>query len=267
MRTRSLLAAVASTALVVAAVASTAGSASADDFVSHHEFQANCTPDHTAPDDPIVRPGLPGASHDHTFMGNVTTDANSTLGSLDAGATSCTVPQDRSAYWFPTLLRDGEPVVSTWQQTIYYKSGVEDYTQVVPFPRGLRFVTGDMMATTEEFRDAPGAVEGFECGDSTKNWTFPRGCPAGTQMNVRYQAPSCWDGVHLDSADHKSHMAYPVAGACPSDHPVAVPMLEFKIFWPVDGDVADPRAVRQRRRLVPGTTTSSTPGTRPCSRR
>jgi hypothetical protein len=31
-------------------------------------------------------------------------------------------------------------------------------------------------------------------------------------------------------------MAYPVNYVCPADHPVAVPMLEFKIAFPADGD-------------------------------
>ena len=243
MRTRSLLAAVASAALAVAAVATTAGSASADSYVSHHEFQANCKMDHTASDDPILFPGQAGRSHNHTFVGNVTTNANSTLSSLLAGATSCTVPQDHSAYWFPTLYKNDKPVLSDWPQTIYYKSGIEDYTKVVPFPKGLQFITGDMMATQDQFRNAPGAVEGFECGNLTKVYDFPASCPSGTQLNVRYQAPSCWDGVNLKAPDGKgkSNMAYPVRGACPSDHPVAVPMLEFKFFWPVDGDLSSVR--------------------------
>ncbi|SCD59846.1 protein of unknown function, partial [Streptomyces sp. Termitarium-T10T-6] len=67
-----------------------------------HEFQANCSVNHTAPDDPIVYPGQAGASHDHTFMGNDTTDANSTTASLSAGGTKCVAPGDRSAYWMPT---------------------------------------------------------------------------------------------------------------------------------------------------------------------
>ncbi|MEV4808128.1 DUF1996 domain-containing protein, partial [Nonomuraea sp. NPDC049421] len=36
--------------------------------------------------------------------------------------------------------------------------------------------------------------------------------------------------------DHKSHMAYPVAGACPSTHPVPVPKLRQVIRYPVSGD-------------------------------
>ncbi|MDC7123642.1 DUF1996 domain-containing protein [Cellulomonas fimi] len=226
------------TGLATALVAP-AAPARADDYVSHHEFQANCEPSHVASDDPIVFPGRPGASHLHTFAGNVTTDAYSTPESLLRGATTCRVPADHSAYWFPTVLRAGQPVVSTWEQTFYYKSGIEDYTKVVPFPTGLRFVAGDMMATPASFRAAPGFVEGYECGDSAFNVSLPAWCPPGTQVNIRYQSPSCWDGVHLDSADHRSHMAYPIGGVCPSTHPVAVPMLEYKVFWPVSGDLSD----------------------------
>lgn len=213
----------------------------ADTTVTHHEFQANCTPTRTLSDDPIVFPGQPGVSHSHTFMGNSTTDANSTLTSLlAASSTSCTVPQDKSAYWFPTLLRDGNQVVSTSLQTIYYKSGILDYQKVQPFPQGLKFVVGSPMATQDQFRTAPGAVEGFECGNSSFNWDFPTiNCPAGSQLNVRYQAPSCWNGHDLNSADHKTHMAYPVNGQCPPDHPVPVPMIEVKLSWPVDGNLSN----------------------------
>ncbi|GAA1870866.1 DUF1996 domain-containing protein [Myceligenerans crystallogenes] len=218
-----------------------------DDEVTHHEFQANCTFSHFRPDDPIVFPGQAGASHLHTFIGNRSTDASSTPGSLLANpATTCTVPQDKSAYWYPALLKDGQPVAPDIPMTVYYKSGIEDYRKVKPFPAGLQFVAGDMNATVDQFRTAPGAVEGWECGDISKSWEIPAYCAPGTQLNLRYQAPSCWDGTHLtpgESAHHGMgpHMAYPVAGQCPMSHPVAVPMLEFKIAWPVSGDMSGVR--------------------------
>jgi hypothetical protein len=44
--------------------------------------------------------------------------------------------------------------------------------------------------------------------------------------------PSCWDGVHLDSANHKSHMAYAAAnGTCPADHPVSLPEVTFELSY------------------------------------
>jgi len=216
-----------------------------DDEVTHHEFQANCTFSHFLKDDPIVFPGQPGASHLHTFVGNRSTNAFTTPESLLANTEStCTVPQDHSSYWFPALYRGDQPIEPDIPMTIYYKSGIEDYENVVPFPAGLRFVAGDMMATVASFQSAPGAVEGWECGDSTKNWSIPDYCAPGTELNIRYQSPSCWDGKHLtpQEASHHgggSHMAYPVDGQCPETHPVAVPMIEFKIAWPVSGDLSD----------------------------
>ncbi|GAA2326694.1 hypothetical protein GCM10010170_001690 [Dactylosporangium salmoneum] len=207
---------------------------------THHEFQANCSVSRSnLPDDPIVFFGLPGASHSHTFMGNTTTNANTTLSSLQAGGTACITPGDKSAYWMPTLLNGDQAVQPVGRQVIYYKSGVLDYRSVRPFPAGLRFVVGSPSSTQAEFQNHPGHVEGFECGDLTNQWDIPANCVAGSQLNVRFQAPSCWDGTHLDSPDHKAHMAYPVVGVCPPDHPVAVPMIEFKMAWPVSGNMAN----------------------------
>ncbi|MEV6283692.1 DUF1996 domain-containing protein [Kribbella sp. NPDC051770] len=235
---------------VLTAVAGT--QAQADDLVTHHEFQVNCTVNHRATDDPIVFPNMPGASHEHSFVGNKTTNASTTLGSLNAAgayATTCLNPDDLSAYWWPTMFRgpgSSQPVQQTWHQVIYYKSGILDYQAVRPFPPGLRYVVGSPTATLNDFRTSPGAVEGWECGDSTHNWDFPTNCPAGTQLNIRYQAPSCWNGRDLDTPDHKSHMAYPVNGSCPASHPNPVPMLEFKIAFPADGDVTDVRLASGR---------------------
>lgn len=214
--------------------------------VTHREFQANCSATHTRSDDPIVAPGLSGGSHSHTFLGNRTTDARSTTGSLTAGATSCSVPGDASAYWFPTLYDGDQVVTPVGEQVIYYKSGVTDYRSVRPFPKGLRYVVGDPAASQVQFQQAAGAVEGWECGDDVFNWDFPAYCEPGTQLNVRYQAPSCWDGVNLDVADHKSHMAYPEDGRCTASHPVAVPMIEFKTAFPVSGDMSEVRLASGR---------------------
>ncbi|HEX6342526.1 DUF1996 domain-containing protein [Umezawaea sp.] len=235
---------------LAAATLTTAGSAAqADELVTHHEFQTNCSVTKRAPDDPIIFPNLPGASHDHSFVGNKTVSASTTLASLVAAGpynTSCVNPDDLSAYWFPTVFKNNQAVLPIGKQVIYYKSGILDYRAVRPFPPGLRYVVGNANASQEEFRTAPGAVEGWECGNSFHNWDFPANCMVGSQANIRYQAPSCWNGRDLDTADHKSHMAYPVNGACPAGHPNPVPMLEFKIAFPVDGDMSTVRLASGR---------------------
>jgi hypothetical protein len=241
--------ALAAAGLATVALLSTPAGATAADDVTHHEFQVNCSVTHRLADDPIVLPNLPGASHEHSFTGNTTTNAYTTLSSLKGagvGATSCLTPDDLSAYWFPTVFKGSAPVVPSGRQVIYYKSGITDYAAVRPFPPGLRYVVGSPQSTLAQFRDHPGRVEGWECGNSFHNWDIPANCMPGSRLNVRFQAPSCWNGVHLDSADHKSHMAYPVNGACPSSHPRPVPMLEFKIAFPVDGDMSQVRLASGR---------------------
>ncbi|MFL6077984.1 MAG: DUF1996 domain-containing protein [Mycobacteriales bacterium] len=201
-----------------------------------HEFQADCSVNHDLPDDPIVKPNQPGASHMHTFMGNTTTNAATTLASLQAGGTTCLAPGDRSAYWMPTMYNGSQPVEPVGPQVIYYKTNLVDYTSVRPFPLGLRFVVGSPAATADQFLHA--SYEAWECGDSYYNADFPASCPPGTQLNVRYQAPSCWDGRYLDTPNHQDHMAYPVNGRCTVNHPIALPMIEFKMAFPVNGDLS-----------------------------
>ncbi|MEU0558495.1 DUF1996 domain-containing protein [Dactylosporangium sp. NPDC006015] len=214
-----------------------------------HEFQANCSVSRTnLGDDPIVFPGLPGASHLHTFMGNTTTNAGTTIESLAKGQTTCKAKGDLSAYWMPTLFNGDTPVNPEGLQVIYYKAGVTDYRSVRPFPKGLRFVVGNAKNTdADKFLAA--TEEGFECGNSYKNKNIPLTCSSArdVKLNIRYQAPSCWDGRHLDSPDHQSHIVYPVDShtasgwVCPDSHPVAVPKLEFKMAWPVNGDMSKVR--------------------------
>ncbi|MFJ2628626.1 DUF1996 domain-containing protein [Streptomyces sp. NPDC087532] len=211
-----------------------------------HEFQANCSVTHTAPDDPIVYPGQAGASHDHTFMGNTSTNAQSTTASLTGGPTTCNAPADSSAYWMPSLFKGDQKILPVGPQVIYYKSGVTDYRSVRPFPKGLRYVVGSPMQSAQEFRSHKGFVEGWECGDSFFNVDFPASCPSrpDVQLSIRFQAPSCWNGLYLDTPDHQSHMAYPVVkpgtndNVCPASHPVALPMIEFKMAFPVNGDMS-----------------------------
>ncbi len=212
-------------------------------YVDHREFQTDCTVSRDAKNDPIVYPQMPNhAAHMHSFMGALSTNAYSTTGSLSASTTSCLTPEDHSAYWFPALYAGNRVINPVGPQTIYYKSGIYDYRTVRPFPKGLRFVVGNDMATEAQFQQATGTVEGWECGNSVWNWTFPKYCAPGSQLGIRYQAPSCWDGVHLDVPDHHSNMAYPIhvdgKAVCPASHPVAVPMLEFKMFFPVSGNLA-----------------------------
>lgn len=106
-------------------------------------FFSNCRFSHTAADDPIVHPGQPGRSHHHTFFGNRSTNAASTVASLRRAATTCKPVADTAAYWVPTLYQNGREVRPAKAQLYYVLRG---YTQMRAFPAGLRMVAGDQHA-------------------------------------------------------------------------------------------------------------------------
>jgi hypothetical protein len=195
-------------------------------------FVSTCKFSHSLMDDPIVYPGQPGKSHDHTFVGNTSTDANSTLASLQAAGTTCQRPADTAGYWMPTLIVDGQPV-KPLGATIYYRRNTRD--RVHAFPSGLKMIAGDSKATTPQDKRITFWNCGVESGMAPSD--APPVCPAmrGQELRLHVNFQSCWDGTNLDSADHKSHMSYPTAGACPADHPVAVPAISLIYRYPVSG--------------------------------
>jgi len=195
-------------------------------------FVSVCGFSHRGPDDPIVFPGKPGASHDHSFVGNVSTNAFSTLDTLRAAATTCRRPGDTAAYWMPTLFVDSQPVVPA-QATIYYRRST--LAPPKPFPAGLEIVAGNAHA----FAAQSIKVVFWNCGvtGGVPLSITPPSCPNTRAESLRLHVtfPSCWDGKNLDSADHASHMAYPIRGVCPSGYPVAVPAITLIYRYPTTG--------------------------------
>lgn len=195
-------------------------------------FVSACRFSHRAPDDPIVSPGRPQRSHDHTFIGNVSTDAFSTPQSLLGAPTSCQRSEDTAAYWAPTLLSAGEPVEPEAAEVYYARRTV---ARVRAFPPGLMMIAGNSGATTTQSL----RVTFWDCGElgrvpaSSAIPTCPDSGSKGLHLHVRF--PDCWDGVRLDSSDHKSHMAYSLRGTCPRTHRVAVPSITLVLEYPVAG--------------------------------
>lgn len=193
-------------------------------------FTSECPYSHRLPDDPIVRPAQPGASHSHDFFGNRTTNAFSTYESLRAGGTTCTRRGDTAAYWVPTLYDRGVAVRPSGMSAYYMQRGKRSLS-IQPFPAGLRIVAGDASAT----RPQPTMVTVWTCGEraGTESSSVPLCALGSLQLHVRF--PDCWNGRDLDFPDHRSHMAYSMGGACPAGYPVALPGLQINIFYPVRG--------------------------------
>jgi hypothetical protein len=210
------------------------------------EFRADCRYSHRKADDPIVAPGLPGASHMHSFVGNRAVDAYTEAGDLmKFTATTCKPVVDHSAYWVPTLYDAAtrKPVETTGFR-IYYRSIRKNSDGVLPMPNGLRMIAGDAKKKQPTPRGAqgqfycafygPGDIDGYARSDNG-NWPI---CGEPASLHFMMQFPDCWDGKHLDSPHHKEHVAFGTDAGCPAGHPVRIPALTFDIAYGAKGTKA-----------------------------
>jgi hypothetical protein len=254
-------------------------------------FRMMCTAGQLLKDDPLLYPGLPGVSHLHQFFGNTGTNAGSNYQSLrTTGGTTCgqsSTPFNRSAYWFPAMLDGVGHVIKPQYIKLYYKRNSasdpmcrplsNDYQSLgecKDLPNGIRWVFGFNMKTLSN----PGGWW-YSCldsedgkvsrGSATGNYqtlsdVAAAGCPVGAQLVIAANSPSCWDGQNLDSADHRSHMAYATgpyyAGqlfdACTPDHPFPIPNMEVLIQFTVDANLSKWHLSSDE--MVPGAANGST---------
>jgi len=183
-------------------------------------FVSSCTFTHRAPDDPIVFFGKPGASHDHSFVGNTSTNASSTLESLLAAGTTCHRAGDTAAYWMPTLLRNGRPVMPVHAQ-IYYRRSTQRHVEA--FPPGFRMIAGDAKATAAQVR----RVTFWNCGvlggvrASSEVPSCPNARRNGLRLHVDVAGP-CDDGrrLHVAEPGHTHAVGGDDGGRQRADHPV-----------------------------------------------
>jgi hypothetical protein len=191
---------------------------------SDTSFASQCMYSHSAPDDPIVFPNQPGASHRHDFFGNTSTNASSSYNSLVNAGTTCHLEGDTGSYWSPALYDSGR-LVAPHNALVYYRVGGKDRDTIRAFPAGLQVVAKD-----QNVRTFWGCGTGT--GDSGSRQANIPTCSNGTHLVLRYRFPDCWDGSNLDSADHTSHMAFARGGDCPSSHRRPLPMLTMNIHYP-----------------------------------
>jgi len=168
---------------------------------------------------------------------------------IAAAQTSCQNQQDKSSYYWPVLrVQDGSKafdqnndgggkegnvgkiLVAKQAQIKFVGSPT---SKVVAMPQFLRIITGDAKTTTNGLANANAhwSCTGFENKVQLHD-KYPI-CPQGSKVKRIHDFPRCWDGKNLDSPDHKSHMAYPSGGHCPSTHPVAIPAISFNVRWKI----------------------------------
>lgn len=182
----------------------------------------------------VVAPGVPGPEHHvHDYVGNVSTDVDSTDDSLAAAETTC-ANGDRSTYYWP-VLRTGAGAGEAEHGSIQMPASVtlaaygNPAGPVVAMPRLLRGTIGDARTATHPVGLARPT---WTCASTPQRRTdrYPL-CPPGDQVVRVFDFPSCWDGRRVDSPDHRAHLAFTAAGgACPSGT-FAVPRLRLSLAY------------------------------------
>lgn len=226
---------------------------SAPDVVGAFRFL--CGAGQVSYDDPIVYPGQPGAAHLHQFFGNLSANAHSTYESLrKSGESTCQNDLNRSAYWMPAMLDGKGRVVRPDFVSIYYKRRpasdpfcTKAGKRCVGIPRGLRFVFGWDQTRPSEPQPENNKLFNFKCvqGWSPVTAAFPdmvepmKTCKPGQWLSATISTPQCWNGVDLDSKNHRSHLADMVrsrsAGqlTCPATHPWIIPQFTMGVAYSI----------------------------------
>lgn len=202
-------------------------------------------------DDEIVYPGQPGKSHLHQYYG-LQGDAFTTYESARSAPPTANKLVNRTRYWRVATLDGNGNTIRADFISIYYKrrpasdpkcsltSGdPQAEGNCVGIPNGLKFVFGfdtvTGQAPTGELWfncQGPGAVSGHYANIAETK------CPVGAQLGIVLEAPGCWDGKRLDSANHRDHVAYASYGTwgfkkCPPTHPYVIPQFSLGVWTTV----------------------------------
>ncbi|MEU0678080.1 DUF1996 domain-containing protein [Streptomyces sp. NPDC006172] len=201
-------------------------------------------------DNVIVAPGVSnGAHHFHDYIGNQSNDAFASDEDLANAETTCVDQGDKSTYYWPVLrLQNGAQerdanspgggiegnagkIVTPKDVTLTFVGNPR--SEVTAMPRLLRIITGDAKAFVNGTANANASwsCTGFE--DRQLKDKYPL-CPDGSDVVRTFRFQSCWDGANIDSANHRTHVAFAAAdGGCPAGFR-AIPQLVQRIVYDVD---------------------------------
>ncbi|MFI7300618.1 DUF1996 domain-containing protein [Streptomyces sp. NPDC050121] len=205
-------------------------------------------------DNVIVAPGVTnGAHHTHDYVGNQKINAFSSNNTFLQGGTSCQNKSDLSSYYWPVLrLQNGTQefdqnkdgggkegnvgkILTAKQAEIKYVGSPT--SKVVAMPQFLRIITGDAKTTTNGLANANAhwSCTGFENKvQLTEQYPI---CPQGSSVVRSFAFQSCWDGKNIDSANHRSHVAFADANGNCQNGFKAIPQLTMRLIYDVPAPV------------------------------
>lgn len=193
-------------------------------------FTDTCTRSRTAPDDPIMMPGMTGMSMQHDFFGNPAVRASSTAATLRGGSTTCSTSADASAYWTPVVFQHGR-ALAPQRTLLYWRSPGPIASSTRSMPEGISLIAGNETATAPQSTSVVDWTCTTTAGQRAPRGDLPHDCPAGSQLRLVITFPDCWDGHTMDGRD-RSGAVYSTASGCPASHPVHIPQLVLHVSYP-----------------------------------
>jgi hypothetical protein len=200
------------------------------------------------PDDPIVFPNQPGATHLHDFYGNAGIDANVTsVEALTRQASQC-AQGDRSSYWVAALYRNGVKLTPSSVQ-VYYENKSTGEPKVTPFPPNFRILMGNSKATTAA-QTEPHWV--YACSDKTQYGDKPPSKCSSGGIQLRSEFPNCWNGKMTAAGDATGNVVWanglgdpgrgnkssdPKKLTCPAGYKIALPQVRVILEYKTGKDV------------------------------
>ncbi|MFF0032253.1 DUF1996 domain-containing protein [Streptomyces avermitilis] len=201
-------------------------------------------------DNVIVAPGVTnGAHHLHDYVGNQSNDAFANNDTFAAAQTSCSNQGDKSSYYWPVVrIQNGTQdfdqnndgggkegnvgqIQQAKQASIKFVGNAK--SKVVAMPKFLRIITGDAKTLTNGLGNANAhwSCTGFENKvQLTEQYPI---CPQGSSVVRSFAFQSCWDGQNIDSANHRTHVAFADAqGNCANGFK-AIPQLTMRLVYNV----------------------------------
>lgn len=192
-------------------------------------FTDTCKLAITAPNDPILMPGMTGESMQHDFFGALAPTSTSTPAQLVGSGTNCSTSADSSAYWTPVLFQNGKPMQPK-ATLIYWRAPSTSAAAVKTMPAGITMIAGNEGATSPQ----NARVIGWTCSgnDKMKLQSAPADCAAGSYLRLVATFPNCWDGHTLDGSTQQNVVYADAQGKCPASHPVQVPQVVVHVNYP-----------------------------------
>lgn len=181
---------------------------------------------------PMIAPAAPAAAIPAAIPASSTP-----LAEAMAASTTCKLSTDKASYWTPSLRAPDGSLVKPIGMQIYYSNRPHEYGTTRSFPANFRLIAGGPLSG-----GAPRAYWNCLSHDDVVRLNYIPDCGrSGLRMNLTW--PNCWDGVHLDSANHRSHVVYPVHDRCPATRPVKIPQLRTRVWFPVIPNSSEARLV------------------------